>query len=280
MTAPVQSITTAAAGLIARRIPILTYHSLDDSRIRTVSTAPALFGRQMETLHRSGWRTLGAGELLDGFTRGAWPDRTFVLTFDDGYANFYEQALPVLLPLGFTAVVFIVEEWVGRGNDWPGQPSWVPRMPLMDWDTLRLIAGKGMTLGAHTLTHPHLPDLTAREAEREIADSRRLIEEHTGHDVPVFAYPYGDTTRALEATVGRHYRAGFGTRLAFCTRASHAMQLERIDMYYLQGMVTGLARSRSWLAPYLAVRRALRQLRSRLVCLGNKRSPGIRAAVP
>ena len=151
----------------------------------------------------------------------------------------------------------------------------------MDRDTLRFIASKGMTLGAHTLNHVHLPDLTAREAEREIADSRRLIEERTGHEAPVFAYPYGDATRALEAMVGRYYRAGFGTRLAFCTRASRAMQLERIDIYYLQGMVADLAQSRPWLAPYLAVRRALRRVRSQLVSLGHNRSPREnRTAIP
>jgi peptidoglycan/xylan/chitin deacetylase (PgdA/CDA1 family) len=279
MTAPERAAAAASSGLISSHIPILTYHSLDDSRT-PVSMAPTHFARQMQALHRSGWRSLGTGELLDGLARGAWPTRTFALTFDDGYANFCEQALPVLLPLGFTAIVFVVGAWVGRGNDWTGQPASVPRMPTMDWEALRLIASKGMTLGAHTLSHAHLPALTAGEAEREIADSRRLIEEHTGHEAPVFAYPYGDATPALEAMVGRYYRAGFGTRLAFCTRASRTMQLERIDMYYLQDTVQALAQNRPWLAPYLAVRRALRRVRSRLVRLGHDRSPGARAAVP
>lgn len=261
MTAPERPLTVA--GATARRIPVLTFHSLDDRRT-PVSFAPARFARQMHALHKSGWRTLDTSELLAGLARGGWPARSFVLTFDDGFENFREHALPVLLPLGFRAIIFVVGAYAGRCSDWPEQPPWAPRLPLMDWDTLRQIAGQGMLLGAHTLTHAHLPRQSADVAEHEIADCGRLIAERTGRQPQVFAYPYGDSTPALEAIVGRHFSAGFGTRLAFCTPASRPARLERIDMYYLQGSVSALARGRPWLAPYLALRRGLRRVRDGL----------------
>ena len=149
----------------------------------------------------------------------------------------------------------------------------------MDWETLRLIANKGMLLGAHTLNHVHLPRLSPGDAEREIAGSGRLIEERTGRQTLMFAYPYGDATPALQALAGRYYRAGFGTRLAFCTPTSRALQLERIDMFYLQGKPAALAESRRWLASYLALRQVLRQVRGGLVSLTNDRPFGDRAVV-
>ena len=261
MTAPERQRT--AGGALARRIPVLTFHSLDDRRT-PVSFAPARFVRQMLALYQNGWRTLDPSELLAGLARGAWPARSFVLTFDDGCENFREQALPILLRLGFRAIIFVVGAYTGRCSDWPGQPAWAPRVPLMDWDTLRRIADQGMLLGAHTLTHPHLPRQSAGVAAHEIADCGQLIAERTGHRPQVFAYPYGDSTPALEAIVGAHYLAGFGTRLAFCTPASRPTRLERIDMYYLQGSAAALARGRMWLAPYLALRRGLRRVRDGL----------------
>ena len=134
----------------------------------------------------------------------------------------------------------------------------------MDWDTLRRIAAQGMLLGAHTLTHPHLTRQSAEVAAHEIGDCGRLIAERTGYQPQVFAYPYGYSTPALEAIVGAHYLAGFGTRLAFCTPASRPTRLERIDMYYLQGSAAVLARGRPWLPPYLALRRGLRRVRAGL----------------
>src|SRR5205807_2425452 len=102
------------------RAPVLTYHSLDDSG-SPISVAPALFRWQMGYLHQLGWRTLTLDELLAGHERGAWPERTFSLMFDDGFANLLERGLTVLAEYGFSATVFVVAGWVGRSNDWPGQ---------------------------------------------------------------------------------------------------------------------------------------------------------------
>ena len=117
------------AGLV-NRLPILTYHSLDDSS-SPISVGPALFRRQMEWLRNGNWSTLGIDALLDGHERGQWPERACVLTFDDGFANFAEHALPVLREFGFIAHVFVLAGGVGGNNDWPGQPAWAPRLPLM-----------------------------------------------------------------------------------------------------------------------------------------------------
>src|SRR5437016_5400871 len=81
-------------------------------------------------------------------SRGACEPKSFLLTFDDGFRNFMEQAFPVLRELNYTALLFAIPDWVGATNDWPSQPKWVPRLPLLTWTDLRLMADAGMELGA------------------------------------------------------------------------------------------------------------------------------------
>jgi hypothetical protein len=84
------------AAVAGDRIPILTYHSIDNSG-SVVSTTPASFRLQMEALSRSGYRTLTVGQFTDRITAGQWPsEKTVVLTFDDGFENFFTEAVPVL----------------------------------------------------------------------------------------------------------------------------------------------------------------------------------------
>lgn len=243
-------------------LPILTYHSIDNSG-SPISVAPALFKQQMAWLYQSGWNTIGLEALLHGYKLGTWPARTCVLTFDDGFANFAEYALPVLKLFNFTAHVFVVAGWVGCKNDWPGQPAWAPKLSLMGWDTLREIAAAGMILGAHTLTHPHLRQAKLADAEHEIVEGKRIIEERTGHTVEMFAYPYGEATPAAEAIVAQTYQAGFGTDLAFATLASRPTCFERLDIYYLRYQQIFKSLDRAWVRRYLGIRRRLRYQTSR-----------------
>ena len=240
-----------------RRLPILTYHSIDDSH-SPISIAPADFRTQMQYLRSLGWRTLRLDEFLAGHRSGQWPPATFLLTFDDGFRNFMDQAYPVLRELGYTAIVFAIPDWVGATNDWPTQPRWVPRLPLLGWSELRALAEAGMELGAHSLSHPRLLQLAVERARFEITESQRVIEQRTGYPVQAFAYPYGTSTRALEAVVAANYRAGFGTTLGFATRRNRVTRFNRIDMYYVRSPLFFRALSEDWLNVYLFMRRLLR----------------------
>ncbi len=245
---------------IRNRLPILTYHSLDDSS-SPISIAPARFRSQMEYLRAMGWRTRRLNELLAGRARGEWDARTLVLTFDDGYQNFFEHALPILNECGFTATVFLVSDFVGRTNDWRGQPRWVPRLRLMDWANSKRIVEAGMEIGAHSCTHPHLTRLPLAEAEREIAESQQAIENQLGCAVVSFAYPYGESSLALETIVSENFRAGFGTHLGFANSHSRATCFERIDMYYLRDPRFFHALNSGWIDSYLRVRGWIRKAR-------------------
>jgi peptidoglycan/xylan/chitin deacetylase (PgdA/CDA1 family) len=241
-----------------RRLPILTYHSLDDSH-SPVSIAPLDFRRQMEYLQANGWRTLSLDEFLAGHVCGQWPPKTFLLTFDDGFRNFVEQAYPVLRELAYTAIVFVIPDWAGATNDWPTQPGWVPRLPLLGWTDLRMLADGGVELGAHSLSHPRLTGLAIERARFEIVESQRAIQRRVGCAVQAFAYPYGACSRALEAVVASCFRAGFGSTLGFATPRNRVTRFNRVDMYYVRAPLFFRALTEDWLDVYLFMRRLLKR---------------------
>jgi len=167
---------------------VLMYHSVgpalpaaDDPHLLTVT--PERLDAQLRALRRQGLRGMSVRELLAGRTRGVG------LTFDDGYVDFLDQAVPVLRRHGATATVYALAGRLGGDNAWDAEGM---RKPLMDPDQLRAAVRAGMEVGSHGLAHRHLPELGADELERELVDSRARLAEVIGGSVDGLAYPYGE----------------------------------------------------------------------------------------
>ena len=207
------------------RSAILTYHSLDTSG-SVISTDPAVFRAQMAWLATSGIPVVPLDTLPS--TPGA-----IALTFDDGFRNFAAEALPVLERYRLPSTLFLVTRFCGRTNRWPGQPPSIPELPLLDWPELSEMRARGVSLGAHTATHPRLAGMPLEAAEREVRESQAAIEDRFGARVEAFAYPYGASTSAVRDVVRRQFRTACGTALRFVVDDDPA-DLPRIDAYYLR----------------------------------------------
>lgn len=245
-------------------IPLLMYHSLDDSG-SPISLAPARFAHQMAWLHARGYRALPLGAVVDLLRRGApLPPRTVVLTFDDGFRNLYEAAFPLLARYGFAATIFLVADFCGATNGWPGQPAIIPRLPLLDWPQIREMARHGIEFGAHTATHPRLDRLPPAEAEREIVGAKARLEMALGAPITLFAYPYGWSDPPSAALVRRTYRGACTTRLGLVGTASDPLALDRIEVRTLAHPRLFALLATPLLRPYLAALRPLRRAVARL----------------
>lgn len=242
--------------------PVLTYHSIDDSG-SPVSIAPAEFTRQMQALASAGWRTIAMDAFVRGHREGGWPERTFLLTFDDGYRNLVEHARPAAAACAFHGTVFVAIDRVGGTMAGPSEPSWTPASPLLDWSELRALSAAGWSVGSHACSHRDLTSLPEDDVARELAASKAAIEDRIGAAVTAIAYPYGAASDEVERASAKHYAAAFGTTLAFVTPSSRATQFERIDAYYLKGRAVE-SLDGAPLRSYLALRRAGRALRARL----------------
>lgn len=174
-----------------QQVPILMYHRVEKVSHDRNTVLLDKFTWQMEYLQKSGYQTISVQQLVRHLTEQALlPAQAIVITFDDGYADNYQYALPVLQQYGLTASVFVVAGWVGRECGWR-RPEKRNAM-LMSWEQLRAWQSAGMEIGAHTLHHPRLSRLTEEQIREELAGSKQVLEENLHTEVPILCYPYGD----------------------------------------------------------------------------------------
>ena len=179
-----------------RRPRILMYHmirgQLRAGRFNKLRVAPVEFERQLRWLVDNGWRFAFLSELHEV----AGQSKTVVLTFDDGYRDNFTSAHPLLLKYGAKATLFLVVDRFDR--DWSttkkahhdsGELMREPK--LTDAEVREMLQSGAWELGAHTLTHALLPDLTDAEKRQEIAGGKAELETTFGTTVASFAYPFG-----------------------------------------------------------------------------------------
>ncbi|SEO92666.1 polysaccharide deacetylase family protein [Actinacidiphila rubida] len=189
----------------ASRAPwALMYHAVGDPRDDPylVTVGPERLARQLRWLSRHGLTGVSMRELLAAREQGR-ADRLVGLTFDDGYADFLTEAVPLLREHGHTATVFVLPGRLGGANDWDAEG---PRRPLLDAAGIRAAEAAGMEIGSHGLVHQDLTAADDATLAAEATESRRLIGEITGTAPVGFCHPYGALdTRTLAAV----RRAGY-----------------------------------------------------------------------
>jgi peptidoglycan/xylan/chitin deacetylase (PgdA/CDA1 family) len=241
---------------MAASLPILTFHSLD-SHSSVISFSPQLFRHGLARLRKQGHRAISLLEAVESIRNASpFPDHTFAITFDDGYESVYRDALPVLQDYNLPATLFIT---VGRERA-DRLPSLEGRA-MLTWQQIREMHECGIDIGAHTLTHPDLTKLAPEQIEREIIDSKKIIEDRLGATVTCFAYPFGRYDRRSREIARRHFACACSDNLGITTPQSDPYALERVDAYYLRTQKTfDLMLSRSF-PHYIWSRNVPRRLR-------------------
>ena len=207
---------------------ILTYHSIDESR-SPISVSAGQFAGHVRWLASGRVRVVPLEELVQlGDDQDA-----VALTFDDGFSNFASHAANLLLDNALTATVFVVTGRVGTTNAWGGRPgTGVPELPLMEWDELARLHERGISLGAHTRSHPALPELTGSELEAEIAGSADDLRERLAVKPKTFAYPYGAVSPEAAGLAHRAFAISVTTELSMVRVDNQRHLLPRLDMFY------------------------------------------------
>lgn len=218
---------------MADYIPVLTFHALENSP-SAISFSPLLFGHSMEKLHRNGYATVGLSDAARLVReRKPFPDKLFVLTFDDGYRSVYDEAFPVLGKYGMNATVFLT---VGDSMKYEPQDRLTPLggRQMLSWGEIREMRDAGIDFGAHTITHPDLTVIDAARMEQEIRGSKEIIENILGAPVLSFAYPYGLYDERCVETAGRYFECACSDELGLMTGASALYAIKRVDAFYLR----------------------------------------------
>jgi peptidoglycan/xylan/chitin deacetylase (PgdA/CDA1 family) len=185
---PFRRISASPAAL---RIPILMYHSTAepaaDSRhpyFGTV-TSPAVFEQQMRYLHDNGFQTLSPADVFaNGETSIRLVRKPVIITFDDGFRDFYTHAQPILAKFGFTGIVYLPTAYIQKAT------ATFKGIDCLTWNEVRELSRAGVLFGSHTVTHPVLKEVAQDQLEAELRDSKATIENELGFAIDSFAYPY------------------------------------------------------------------------------------------
>jgi|GEM_PF-368354 len=197
--------------LYPSRTPVLMLHEVSaptELRMMSLAISPERFTRYIQWLKRLAYESTLPTE---------WQQRTagrrVILTFDDAYEDFMDNAFPVLDRLGFKATVFVVVDRIGKTNEWDAAGGFKSKR-LLAIEQIRELHRRGVHFGSHSLTHAPLTDVSDSELEREVRDSKRKLEDLLGAEVPCFAYPWGMADMRVRSAVAR---AGY--KVAFTAQA-------------------------------------------------------------
>jgi peptidoglycan/xylan/chitin deacetylase (PgdA/CDA1 family) len=199
---------------IRAAVPILMYHGFtagaDASRFVLPRTR---LDRQLHLLRLLGRRVISLDDYVEHRRRHRFvPAKSVVLTIDDGYADAYDVAAPVLLRHRASATIFVPSARVGHRNDWSTEVPLAGR-PLATADQLREGREMGIAVGAHARTHPALTELAPDDAAAEIGEAQHELSQIVNAPVTTFAYPFGaedDPVRAMVMDAG--YAAACSSR--------------------------------------------------------------------
>jgi len=190
-------------------VPILCYHGLGEQAKGRLVLAVSSFREQMRYLKANGYRIVSLREFVEWSRLGRQlPQRSVVLTFDDGYKSFKQYAYPVLKELGFTATLFVYTDYVGAGRN------------ALSWADLKALAADGFDVEAHSKTHGDLRRAAGeadaqylRRIEAELAQPQDIFQRNLGRRSDIIAYPYGSWDESLLPKAKEYgYVAGFSVR--------------------------------------------------------------------
>lgn len=167
-------------------IPILLYHYVEyvqdpgDTIRKSLNIIPAIFDLEVKTLKDAGYTFITPKDLADVLDdKASLPKKSVILTFDDGYRDFYTDVFPILKKYQVKAITYIVPNFLNKPNN-------------MDMWQLKEIVKSGLVeIGAHTMNHSYLAGLSKKAVEYEVVESKKFLEKALDLKVVSFAYPYG-----------------------------------------------------------------------------------------
>ena len=207
----------------ATGIPVLNYHQVEPKDGNPLTLWPEQFEAQMEYLAAEDYTTITIDEMMDALENStSLPEKSVIITFDDGYADNYEYVYPILKKYGFKATIFLIYDFT---NTYPN---------YLTWDQVAEMKDSGLIhFESHTMTHANLAELTSvDELRHEIADSHDLLSEKLGYDMHYIAYPGGRVNEEIERiTSAAGYRGGFTVHYGLSTPAEGRYQMDRIPIF-------------------------------------------------
>lgn len=187
-------------------IPILMYHQVSREphpKFQKYSVTPKIFSAQMKLLKLFGYTSINLNNYIE-CRKGQinLPSKPIIITFDDGLQESIDNSVPILEEYGFSAVYYIPTNYVGKTSSWLA-PELGIEFPIISWQTIKILDTNGFQIGGHSMTHPHLANLSEEQCYSELLGSRKNIEDRLGHEVLHMSYPYGSFDKRVLTIVAK-----------------------------------------------------------------------------
>ena len=231
------------------RLPILMYHAVGDTGPEALSRwriTTAMFDAHMRYLKETGFTTTTLDEWRAARETGKpLRGRRVIITFDDAYVDFEQNAMPVLQRHDLSALLFVPTGKVGRTADWD---SWAGSpLPLLDWDGLRRVRDAGIEIGSHSVSHQRMTGLSPAQMVEELLESRIQLSRRLGISVDSFAYPSGDYDEIVEHLASAcGYRHGLTTDDGLSELSNRDFALARVEVMGQRTLEDFVARLPKW----------------------------------
>jgi peptidoglycan/xylan/chitin deacetylase (PgdA/CDA1 family) len=226
---------------VTRDLPILMYHRVANDgpeELAPYRVKPAMFERQLAYLQRHGYHSIDLEDFYElWFEKGMrdLPGRAVILTFDDAYDDFYENAWPLLRKYGFGATVFVPTNYVGGVAEWDRGHGDPPK--LMKWEQMVELCDNGVEFGSHGCSHKLLTEMSRVDAAQEAVDSKALLEKMLGRRVSAFCYPFsGADTDSQEILAAAGYTHAVCGAREYLPQPDNCFYLPRIEIFGDQNM--------------------------------------------
>ncbi|OAA86637.1 Poly-beta-1,6-N-acetyl-D-glucosamine N-deacetylase precursor [Clostridium ljungdahlii] len=210
----------------SQSIPILYYHSIDYEKGNELRVPKEKFREQMKYLKDNGYTTLTLNEFYNFLVYNKpVPNKSVVITFDDGYKDNYENAFPILKEFGFKATVFMITSSINNEKD------------FLTSSELKQMDSYGMDIESHTVNHDKLDRLTYDKQIQTLKDSKEFLEKLLNKKIKYIAYPYGKwNENAIKALKAEGYSMAFTTVGGWANKDQGIYTLRRVYVSERYGM--------------------------------------------
>lgn len=204
---------------------ILAYHRINPwYENDPLSVSPLNFEKQIKYLINKGFKNVSIDEYEES-------RKDFVITFDDGFYDILFFGFPVFKNLNLKVIIFVVVDFISTERVWERYKDY-ERDRFLKWEEVIYMAEEGIEFGSHTLTHPHLTEISEEKAKEEIFISKKIIEDKIGKEVKFFCYPYGEfNEKIIEMVKMAGYKGAVVTPKKFSNFKSHPFNLRRVGIY-------------------------------------------------